>query len=77
MEVELPASAGSLRLLHYHSENLSQVSQAEHQTLRNILTNMTKIITAALALLALGMIQLGIAEDAKTTTYEVTMTGVT
>ena len=38
---------------------------------------MTKILTAALALLTLGMIQLGIADDAKTTTYEVTMSGVT
>ena len=38
---------------------------------------MTKIISAALAILALGMIQLGIADDAKMTTYEVTMTGVT
>lgn len=38
---------------------------------------MNKLFTAALALLTLGMIQLGIAEDAKTSTYEVTMSGVT
>jgi hypothetical protein len=69
-----------LDLLHFFDTlflDFSQAVQAEHQTKRNTLTNMTKIITAALALLTLGMIQLGIAEDAKTTTYEVTMTGVT
>ena len=39
---------------------------------------MTKTITTALAILAMGLFQMGIAEEkAKTTTYEVTMTGVT
>ena len=38
---------------------------------------MTKTIATTLAILTMGLFQLGMAEETKTTTYEVTMTGVT